>query len=202
MSLDAWLAYAATVSVLVLLPGPSVLLAATRALEHGFPRSLATVSGDLSANVLQMLAAGSGLGAVVAGSPRTLDALRWLGVSYLAFLGVRLCRARAETDSRPLRSGAGHTARRLYLEAFGVSIANPKAVLFFAALFPAFLAGDNPIPRQLLVLGLTFVALDGSALALWGLAARRLRSRRQPSVWVARFSGLLLLAASVGLAAK
>lgn len=204
MSLETWLAYVASVSVLVLLPGPSVLLAATRALEHGTGKSLATVAGDLSANALQMLAAGAGLGVLVAGSPAALETVRWLGVAYLAFLGARLSCAPAAAGARGL-SGSGdgpsRTTRGLYLEGFGVSIANPKAVVFFAALFPAFLADDASIGRQLLILGLTFVALDASALTLWASAARRLR-RIQPGVGVARLGGALLLVASLGLALK
>ncbi len=209
MSLEAWLTYVATVTILVLSPGPSVLLATTRALEHGAARSFATIAGDLSANALQIVAAVLGLGAVIASSPAALELVRWGGVLYLAFLGIKLTFSSAREDhdaGRPVRGGGfrgddDRTIRRLYLEGFGVSIANPKAVVFFAALFPSFLDSEVTMIRQLLVLGLTYLVLDGSALALWTSAARRLQ-QLWPDHRVTRLPGVLLLAASIGLAIK
>jgi homoserine/homoserine lactone efflux protein len=202
VSLEIWLAYVATVAVIVLLPGPSVLLAASRGLRHGLRGSLATVGGDLSANVLQMVAAGSGLEALSTGVPWILDLLKWLGVVYLAALGVRMARGSSSAVAIGLESGARRTPLELYLEGFGVSFANPKAILFFAGLFPAFLAADGSRVRQMLVLGLTFIALDGSALSLWACAARGLRREARCVARLSRIGGLALLTAAAGLAMK
>ena len=90
MNVDLWLAFVATVVVVVLIPGPSVLLVAAHSATHGFRPTLATIGGDLSANALQMVAATMGLGLVLQISPATFRLMKWAGVVYLLFLGIRL----------------------------------------------------------------------------------------------------------------
>lgn len=92
MSMDVWIIYVLTVLALMSTPGPSQLLMLTNSGVHGFQRSLATAAGDLTANALQMLAAGLGLAAIIAASATALGVIKWAGVAYLIFLGVRMIR--------------------------------------------------------------------------------------------------------------
>ncbi|MGR3837092.1 MAG: LysE family translocator [Cognatishimia sp.] len=104
MSIDVWIVYVLTVLALMSTPGPSQLLMLSNSGVHGLRKSLFTAAGDLSANALQMLAAGLGLAALIAASANALFVIKWAGVAYLIWLGVRMIR---KASSAPASVGAG-----------------------------------------------------------------------------------------------
>lgn len=195
MTLDTWIFYTLTVLVLMSTPGPSHLLMLGTSLNNGLRRSLATAGGDLSANVLQMLAAGLGLAGIVAASAAALATVKWLGVAYLAWLGLsQLLRRRSDKIA-----GGQAALGKLYMRGFLTSAANPKAVVFFAALFPQFLDANAALAPQLLVLGATYVVIDGCFLLSYGAGASWLATRlsKGARVWIDRAGGGLLLGAAI-----
>ena len=204
MNVDLWLTFVPTVVVVVLIPGPSVLLVAAHGATHGFRPALATIGGDLSANALQMFAATIGLGLVLQISTETFGLMKWAGVGYLLFLGVRiLCRkAKAPGQAGMTRESS---RRCLFTQGFMVSAMNPKALIFFFALFPQFLDPARAMGMQFLVLAVTVATLDGLALLAYTLGAARLNvwlRVRGETRWPARISGALMLCASMLLALK
>ena len=202
MTLEIYLAYLATVGVFFATPpGPSQILMITNSMRHGVLPSRATVAGDLSANALQMVAAGFGLAALIASSATAFIVIKWLGVGYLVWVGIRTFRARPAGGGG--RTAATATARELYMQGFLTSAANPKAVFFFAALFPQFIDPAAPIWPQLLVLGSTYLIIDGVILMIYGsLATRVMGGLRQQPVWLNRISGSLMIVAAALLALK
>ena len=90
MPFEVWTLYVATVLAMMITPGPSQLLMLSNSGVHGFRRATATAAGDLTANALQMLAAGLGLAAVIAASGAALTLIKWAGVAYLIWLGARM----------------------------------------------------------------------------------------------------------------
>lgn len=203
MTLDLWLAYVATVLALMSTPGPSHLLMLSNSMAHGPARSSATAAGDLSANVLQMLAAGFGLAAVLFASADAFAIVKWAGVAYLVWLGIRQIR-RSFRKVDLAGDVPPASLKALWLQGFVTSAANPKAVVFFAALFPQFLDPAAPLGPQLAVLGATYVALDGAFLAVYGVAAGSLARvlRGHWRVWCDRASGAGLIVAAVLLSMK
>ena len=204
MTLEIWLTYVAMVAIIAISPGPSVLLASSHGMRHGYSKTLATIAGDLSANTLQMTAVALGLGAALAASATFFGILKWAGVGYLMYLGIRQWIVRP--DDADTRSGdtRGQAAARttLYWQGFTVSASNPKAVLFFLALFPQFLVPASPRAMQLVVLGLTFLAMDGIALILYARFGARLRAWlviNNRVRWQGRISGSMLLVAAAYL---
>ncbi|MBK0400911.1 LysE family translocator [Limibaculum sp. M0105] len=202
MSFEVWSVYVATVLLLMSTPGPSHLLMISTAMANGFRRSTATAAGDLSANILQMLAAGLGLAAVLAASEQGFAAVKWAGVAYLAWLGLRQIRR----SFRGVAAGRERPAglRQLWWRGFVTSAANPKAVVFFAALFPQFIAPGDGFWLQMLVLGGTYVAIDASFLAAYGLGAGWLSARLGGPMraWLDRAAGACLIGAAVLLGLK
>ena len=89
MTIDTWLLYVGTVLIFMSTPGPSHLLILAVSMSTVFHRSLATAAGDLSANAIQILLAGLGLAAVVTGSRYGFAIIKWAGVSYLIWVGIR-----------------------------------------------------------------------------------------------------------------
>ena len=204
MPLDTWVIYVATVLALMSTPGPSHLLMLSNAGRHGFRRALLTAAGDVSANVLQMLAAGLGLAALVAASGTALSAIKWAGVAYLLWLGIRMIRHAGGGGNGAGASAPVASLRGLWMQGFLTSLANPKAVVFFAALFPQFIDPGAPILPQLLVLGGTYLVVDGGILIIWAALARQTLGRLtwMTGVRINRLSGCLMIAAATLLASR
>lgn len=79
------------------------------------------------------------------------------------------------------------------------SAANPKAVVFFAALFPQFLDPQSSLAPQIAILGVTYIVIDGCFLASYGKGASWIaqKLRNQHKVWVDRAAGASLITAAV-----
>lgn len=204
MPIETWSLYVLTVLALMSTPGPSQLLMLSNSGVHGFRRALATAAGDLSANALQMLAAGLGLAALIAASAAALSVIKWAGVAYLIWLGLRMIRKATPED--PNSQGRHRTAslRALWLQGFLTSAANPKAVVFFAALFPQFIAADTAFWPQFLILSATYILMDGLFLSAYGLGASWVVARFKGAarVWVERIGGAFMIGAAVLLGLK
>jgi threonine/homoserine/homoserine lactone efflux protein len=169
MSLETWLLYVAAVAAMMSTPGPSQLLMLSNSLAHGFRRSLATAAGDLTANFFQMLLAGLGLAALIATFENALTVIKWAGVLYLLYLGTRMLLGKNGGGDK--EAAKRSSLRRLWLQGFVTSASNPKAVVFFAALFPQFISGDAAFWPQFAILSATYIAMDGFMLALYGSGA-------------------------------
>ena len=196
MSLHTYLAYLATVGVFFATPpGPSQILMISNSLRHGLRQSLATLAGDLSANSLQMTAAAFGLATLLATSSDMLTIIKWLGVAYLVWIGIKTFRAAAPSLRR--QPAAKASFPRLYRQGFLTSASNPKAIFFFAALFPQFIDVTNSVWPQLLMLGATYLIVDGILLCVWGGVAERVFGRlRERGRLLNRISGPLMIGAA------
>ncbi|MES0827898.1 LysE family translocator [Ruegeria sp. SCP11] len=201
MSFDIWLTYVATVLLLMSTPGPSQLLMLSNSATNGLKRGLFTAAGDLTANLLQMLAAGLGLAAIIAASGTALAVIKWLGVAYLLFLGVKMITKaeRKTTEAAPRAS-----RKALWMQGFITLAANPKAVVFFAALFPLFIDGALPFWPQFAILSATYLTLDGLFLTAYGGSASWLATRLKGTarLWLDRAGGGFMILAALLLGLK
>ena len=126
MLLETYLLYLAAVAVFFATPpDTSQLLIISNSIRHGLKRSMWTIAGDLSANCLQMTAAAFGLAAVIATSASAIVWIKWLGVAYLAWIGLQLILTKENEAEVP--AGPSSTAFRLYRQGFVTSMANPFA---------------------------------------------------------------------------
>jgi homoserine/homoserine lactone efflux protein len=200
MPLDLYLAFIAACVVLIAIPGPNVALIVANSVAHGARYGLMTVAGTASAMVLQLALVVLGASALLGILANLFDWLRWLGVAYLVWLGVRTWRA-AVTDLTDTQAEP-RSMVSIFSRGFAVSLTNPKTLLFYAAFLPQFVgAGEGEATYQLLLLAGTFlvvaVLLDGA----WALLASRLRSLLQARARLRnRITGGLLIGAGVGLA--
>ncbi len=174
MPLSTWLLYVAAVLVLTVTPGPSVLMCVSTSVNQGARKGLVVALGSTTAIVGIMVLSALGLGAALAASETLFAALKWLGVAYLAYLGLSALLAPAQ-EIGVAGSGASQapSQRRLWTQGFGVGASNPKALLFFGALFPQFITLDAPRLPQFLVLGATFVFFELFWLTVYTLLAAR-----------------------------
>lgn len=198
MATDLWLAFVLAAGVLLLLPGPTVLLIVGFALANGTRAALAAMVGVLLADALAFSVCGFGLGVVLLASAELFTVLKWAGAAYLVYLGIRQWRARAV----PIRmeAAARRPVGRLMGQAFLVTALNPKSLAFFIAFLPQFIDPRQPVGDQMLVLGATFLALvvivvGGYAVLAGGL--RGLITRESTARLVNRIGGGALIGAGL-----
>ena len=200
-------AYVGTVLVLALTPGPSVMLGSAHGMRYGARGTLPTIAGDLSANSLQMLAAALGLGAIITRSASAFTVIKWGGVAYLAWMGFNHLR-RAKEELAQIGDEGRLTPWPRFTQGFVTSASNPKAIVFFAALFPQFVdttGAAAPIALQFLLLGVVYLVIDGLGVFLYAATAGRLSSwlsRKGRAATQRRITGLALIGAAGLLSLK
>jgi len=198
MTFETWAAFAAASSVLLVIPGPTVLLVVSYALGQGWrtalPMAIGVALGDFTAMTLSML----GLGALLAASATLFTILKWVGAAYLIYLGIKLWRAGGVLDAAP-RTDAVSAAKMLG-HAWLVTALNPKSITFFVAFLPAFLDPKADFLTQMLVFETTFLVLafaNAFGYALVASRARRLASNPRAIGVVNKVGGGLLVGAGV-----
>ena len=183
MAIETYLLYLAAIGVVfATLPDTSQLLVIANSARHGLKKCGWTIAGDLTANGLQMTAAAFGIAAVIAASAEAFQIVKWLGVAYLAWIGLRVILSKSKGgDAAADRAGS---PMRLFQQGFITSSANPFAVMLFAALCPQFIDPSMATLPQLAILGGTYLLVDAVILLAWGWLAVRAaaRIRTMPSV--------------------
>lgn len=202
MTLDTWILYVTTLFFFLLSPGPSHIYMLSTSLSFGFKNSLATGAGDLSAHIWQTTVASAGLVSLIYTFQDFFIVVKWIGVSFLIYLAYKQLR------KKPLnldnRVDPTISAKRLYLNGFFMSSSNPKAVIFFAALFPLFVDPTQPTMIQFFILGLTYIVIDAAFLLFYGYFASWSKKRlgERINIYLNKISGGLLLASALLLALK
>lgn len=200
MSLHLWWLYVTAVFLISATPGPNMLHVMTQSIAHGPRRALATMAGLMSAVLLCLIASALGLGALLKASPRLFDVLRYAGVAYLVWLGIKAWRAPIGLSATAAPARSHHA---LYATGLLTGLSNPKLIIFAAALFPQFIDTDRPFWVQLAILVVSFVviesfwysiyALGGVKLARWLEPVNRQRLfNRASGVMFVGFGGALL----------
>ena len=196
MLLESWLAFTAASAVLLIIPGPTVLLVVSYALGQGWrtalPMAVGVALGDFTAMTLSML----GVGALLAASATLFTILKWIGAAYLVYLGVKLWRAGEGLEVAPRTDAV--SAMRMLGHAWLVTALNPKSITFFVAFLPAFLDPHADFLTQMIVFETTFLVLafaNAFAYAIVASRARRLASNARAIGVVNKVGGGLLIGA-------
>ncbi|MEV0118494.1 LysE family translocator [Streptomyces sp. NPDC050844] len=206
MSSDRILAFAAMSFLLIVIPGPSVLFVIGRALAQGRRAALTTVVGNTIGAYVLVVAVALGVGSVVERSVVVFTALKLLGAAYLIYLGVKAVRQRASLHAAFTGDAPAHSGLRTLWEGFAVGVANPKTIVFFAAVLPQFVDREQGhVMAQMLLLGLVFNAIAVACDSVWGLAAATARgwfahSPKRLST-VGGIGGLTMIGLGVSIAA-
>ena len=137
MSFENWAAFAAASAILLVIPGPTILLVVSYALGQGWrtalPMAVGVALGDFTAMTLSML----GIGALLAASATVFTVLKWIGAAYLIYLGIKLFRAGGALKAEPRTDAV--SAAKMMAHAWLVTALNPKSITFFVAFLPQFL---------------------------------------------------------------
>lgn len=174
MNLTLWISFIGTVLLIGVTPGPSVLLAAANSMNYGSKKSVGTILGDLSANTLQIILSAFGLATIVVSSGEIFGFIKWLGVGYLIYMGIKKITSKPKIGDFE-RKNNDKSFFKLYTEGFLMSASNPKAIVFFAALFPLFIDQNLAFTPQVIILGLTYLIIDGICLFTYVQFASKLK---------------------------
>lgn len=183
-------------------PGPTVLLALTNGSRYGVRASVSGMVGAVLSDFVLISAVALGLGALLAASEFWFSVVKWVGVVYLAYLGIRLLRSKGVAVI-PSEANTGQASgRAIFLRSFLVAVTNPKGYLFFSAFLPQFVIATEPQLPQYAALAVTFAGIDFIVMLAYASAgAQAIRFLRAKGVlWMERVCGGALLALAGGLA--
>jgi threonine/homoserine/homoserine lactone efflux protein len=194
--------------VLIVVPGPDFAVVTRNTLSAGRGRGLWSALGVACSNAVQGSAAAAGLGAVIVRSQPLFQTIKWVGVAYLAFLGVQAWRSAWAGRYAPLggERGGGAPGQALagWRQGFLSNITNPKVLAFYLAVLPQFVGGSGSLVVLMLF------ALSHATLSLLYLSllvnvlhrARRLLSRRKVRRSLDAATGTAMLGFSLRLATE
>ncbi|GAA0673963.1 LysE family translocator [Sphingomonas insulae] len=176
--MHSWWLFVAAIFLLCGTPGPNMLHVLSRSVDFGVRRSVAAMAGCLSALVLVLTASAAGLTTVLLAVPGAFDVLRYGGVAYLLYLGIKAWRhggAAVDGGEMPAPSRfAALTPAQLFRSGFLISVSNPKLILFAAAFLPQFVDRDMPQAPQFAILVATFAVVESIWYAIYAIGGRSL----------------------------
>jgi threonine/homoserine/homoserine lactone efflux protein len=182
--------------VLLLTPGPIVTLVISTGATKGVRAALVTVAGTSTGNALLIAAIALGLNWVLSHAIVLFELLRWAGVGYLVWLGVRAWRSAAAPQRPPPPQ---HVQFR---QGLLVALSNPKTIAFFSAFLPQFVDPALPAGRQLAVMCIVTALLAAVSDSCWAIAAGLGRAwfmHPQRARLLARASALTLIGGGIWL---
>jgi threonine/homoserine/homoserine lactone efflux protein len=168
------LAFAALVTVLIAIPGPSVLFTISRALTVGRRSALFSVAGNELGLYVQVVAVAFGVGALVQRSAEVFTLVKWAGAAYLVFLGAQAIRHRQSMAAALAARVTPVRPARAIRDGFVIGATNPKTIVFFVVALPEFTArgpGHLPLPAQMLIIGALFPVIALVLDSVWAAAA-------------------------------
>ena len=199
MSLELWIAYIIATTLILIIPGPTIILVVSQAVTYGrksvVPLIAGVVLGDFTAMTLSLL----GLGAILTASAAAFALFKWIGAIYLLYLGIKLWRTNPE--NRSMQQGKSDASSRSLLKSsYIVTALNPKGIAFFVAFLPQFINPTRPAFGQILMLGGIFLVLALVNATLYAVFASQLREtikRTGVRKWFNRCGGTALIGAGI-----
>lgn len=182
-------------AILVMIPGPNVALIVANSLKYGFRMGVHTVLGTTVGVGLQLALVVLGLVAIVEVAAEALLWIKWAGVAYLVFLGIRTWREPADDLSKI------EAAPAMFWRGCLIAVLNPKTLLFNAAFIPQFVGAAGATAAQLTVVAAVFLAVLFVGDLLWAAFASSVRPvLGRYAKMRNRLTGTFLTAAGIGLA--
>lgn len=201
MDLHVYFAFVFATTIMIALPGPSVILTIAHSISFGRLHGIITVSGATLGIAFQLLVAAIGLTSILNTVAGAFELFRWAGAAYLIYLGVKQWKG----ANKPLEPSTSNMSKKnIFAQGVVVTIFNPKSLVFIAAFLPQFIDISRPLALQFIIIVPTFLVITFTVTSVWaitaGSARRFLKSQRVVKA-VSRTSGGLMIIAGMGLAA-
>jgi threonine/homoserine/homoserine lactone efflux protein len=168
----------------------------------GLSKAFMGMLGASAGNLCLVLLSALGLGLLISQNDILFNVIKWGGAAYLVFLGVQIMRTPIALEQKQTPSSLA-SAKSLWWNSFFIAISNPKGLIYFGALFPQFIAYQEPLTTQFLILTLTFLVIDLMWMFIYAIAGnsimRWLKAPKHQTGFNA-LSGLVLIAAGIFMA--
>ncbi|MBM7586053.1 threonine/homoserine/homoserine lactone efflux protein [Bacillus pakistanensis] len=194
-------AFVVIVLGLFLIPGPAVFLTITRTVQSGRKAGIVTGLGIATGDFIHTLFAAVGLSAILMTSALAFNFIKFAGVAYLLYLGIRAILEKPKDPRLPKVSSG--TTFSSYGQAILIEVLNPKTSLFFLAFLPQFVHPSHGASFfQFLILGLIFVLLGAIYTTFIAMSVRLLSRMVKRISWLGRWSGKVVGVIYIGLGLK
>ena len=193
-------AFVAAVVIFLLIPGPGNLALVTSTGKGGVRGGLAATFGVIAGDQVLMWLAVAGVAALLTAYPAAFKAVQWLGAAYLAWLGVKMLLAKP--GEAPILEIKPH---HYFQQALGITLLNPKAIVFYMAFFPLFV---DPAQHRGMLTFAVMAATIAALTFLYGLTltllthhlAERMKANPRISAGLQKLAGMFLIGFGVKLA--
>jgi len=204
MSMDFILLYATTVFIASIIPGPSMMLALAHGIQFGTRRTIASALGNLSVTIIQALISIAGLGTILITSEIAFNVFKYAGAAYLIYIGVRIFLSQGISIRSNDNKFLNYTSSgRLYSQAALVTAGNPKAIVFFTAVFPQFIDPSAPYLPQSCMLLSTGSVIAFSCFMLYAVSGQKIVfffSKASVGKYINKVIGGSFIGVGIGLA--
>lgn len=203
MLLSVWLTLFFAAWAISLSPGPGAVASMAAGLRYGMWPGSALVCGLIFGYSVQFVISIIGVAAMIKTSLLLFEVIKWIGVSYLVYLGVKQYRSPVSMVRVDVSRMPASTAGKLFLQGFLVDITNPKAAIFLLAVIPQFVDTDKPLLIQYVIIWFTLCAVDlVIMLGYAALAANLVKLLKNPhtTAKINKIFGLCFILAALTMA--
>ena len=207
MSGSFLLVFISTVFIASIIPGPSMLLALNHGMQYGFRRTVASAMGNVTVTLIQASVSIVGLGTILLASKRLFTVVKWAGALYLIILGLSfLLRKQSPPEvERSDEQKKQEPAGRLFLQGALVTASNPKAIVFFTAVFPQFISPESRFLHQSVVLLSLVCIIAFTCFMIYAMGGERVYaffSNTKTARAIRRLMGITFIGSGIGLASS
>jgi homoserine/homoserine lactone efflux protein len=178
MTLQSWFMYLVLVFIATATPGPAVLFIMTNASLHGWKKAIFAALGNIMGLFCLGVIAVTGLGTILSASEILFNLIKYFGAAYLIYLGIKLV-LNKNSDLGAMQTqqiSADVASHKLFLQALGVALSNPKAIVFLTALFPQFISINKALIPQFSMLIATLMFFSFSFLMFYARLAHSIKA--------------------------
>ncbi|TVU57917.1 LysE family translocator [Vibrio atlanticus] len=154
---------------------PAVLLTVKNSAVYGVERAVSGILGNIAAMITMAGLSATGLGVLLLASESLFLFIKMVGGIYLVLLGIKTWRSNKRTLKNYEPQASANNRKMLFREAYLVGVTNPKAIVFYSALFPQFIEVEHSIIPQFILLTLTFTSSSFLALLTYALVTKKLK---------------------------
>ncbi len=207
MTLSFILLYSMTVFIASIIPGPSMLLALTHGMQYGARKTMASALGNVTVTLLQASVSIAGLGAILVASETVFYLIKWVGAAYLIYIGLRIFSSSnnfvSQYDSE--QPDKFNTLKKMYLQAAFVTAGNPKAIVFFSAIFPQFIDPNSAYLFQSFILLALCAVIAFGCFMIYAISGQKMIAlffKANVGKYLKRVVGGAFIGVGIGLAAS
>ncbi len=172
MTISYFLAYFSILFLATIIPGPSMLLALNHGANHGISKTIYSGLGNLIGNLLMALISLLGLGIILITSGVIFNIIKWIGVLYLVYIGLKMIFEPIEPDENNIFETKQKLSRknsRLFFDGFFIAVGNAKGIIFFTALFPQFININNTSANEFIIVFITLGIVAFGCYMIYGV---------------------------------